>query len=97
MKSTSATTISFSWNFPNGSEIGSYIYEVMWERNTSGECPDKHVGSINITGAQSSSGMTVTGLEENSNYIIVLVASSATNVFRGTATGNTLEAGMSID
>ena len=48
---------------------------MMWERDTSGECPDEDEGSITITG--SSTSHTVVGLEEDSIYTITVTASNA--------------------
>ena len=42
---------------------------MMWERDTSGECPDEDEGSATIT-AESFLNHTITELEESSNYII---------------------------
>jgi len=70
--STTATTISLSWTSA-GSVVNSY--EVMWERDTSGECPDEDEGSATIIGGSIS--YTITGLEEDSNYTITVNATSA--------------------
>ena len=43
--STAATTISLSWTSA-GSVVDSY--EVMWQRDTSGDCPDENHGSMSI-------------------------------------------------
>jgi len=70
--STTATTISLSWTSA-GSVVDSY--EVMWERDTSEECPDEDEGSTTITGGSTS--YTITGLEEDSNYTITVNATNA--------------------
>ena len=67
------TTISLSWSAPSGSVVESYV--VMWQRDTSGECPDEDVGSTTIT--DGSNNYTITGLEEDSSYTITVTASNA--------------------
>ena len=71
--STTATSISLSWSISSGSLVDSY--EVMWERDTSGECPDEDEGSITITG--SSTSHTIMELKEVSTYTINVTASNA--------------------
>ena len=66
------TSISLSWTVSSGSVVDSY--EVMWERDTSGECPDEDEGSITITG--SSTSHTIMELEEGSSYTITVTASN---------------------
>ena len=51
-------------------------YEVMWERDTSGECPDENANSATLTG-DSATIYTITGLEEYSNYTITVTATNA--------------------
>ena len=70
--STSSTTISLSWVTPSGT-VDSY--EVMWERDTSGECLDVDDDSATITGGSTS--YTIIGLEEDSNYTITVTATNA--------------------
>ena len=67
-----ATTISITWT-----GIGSVVdsYEVMWERDTSGECPGVDEGSATITGGSTS--YTISGLEEDSSYTITVTATNA--------------------
>ena len=48
---------------------------MMWERDTSGECPDEDEGSVTITNGSTS--YTITGLEEDSNYTITVNATNA--------------------
>ena len=67
--SVTATSISLSWNVPNGSVVDHY--EVTWERDTSGECPDEDEGSTTIT--DGSTGFTASDLKEDSTYTITLV------------------------
>ena len=69
--STTPTTIFFTWTSA-GSQVDSY--EVMWERDTSGECPDVDEDSATISG--SSTSYTISELEEDSNYIITVTATN---------------------
>ena len=50
-------------------------YEVMWERDISGECPDVDNGRNTITNGSTS--YTITGLEEDSNYTVTVAATNA--------------------
>ena len=70
--STTPTTISLSWTAASGT-VNSY--EVTWERDTSGECPAVDEDSATITGGSTS--YTISGQEEDSNYIITVTATSA--------------------
>jgi len=82
--STAATTISLSWT-----SAGESNY-VLWTRDTSGECPDEDEG-YNIT---ASTSYNITGLEEDSNYtIIVLVVNAIEIAISGPVTAVTTEAG----
>ena len=72
VSSTTATTISLSLTSA-GSVVDSY--EVVWERDTSGECPDEDEGSATIT--DGSLSYTITGLEEDSSYTITVTATNA--------------------
>ena len=88
MDSTTATNISLSWTSA-GSVVESY--EVMWERDTSGECPDEDEGSATIT--DGSTSYTITGLEEDSSYTITVTATSAVgSAVSEPVTGTTEEA-----
>ena len=90
--STIATTISLSWTSA-GSEVDSY--EVMWERDTSGECPDEDEGSAIIT--DGSTSYTITGLEEDSSYTITVTATNAAgSAASDPVTGMTGEAGEGL-
>ena len=71
VESTTATTISLSWTSA-GSVVDSY--EVMWERDTSGECPDEDEGNTAMTG--NFTNYTITELEEYSNYTISVKANN---------------------
>ena len=71
--STTATTISLSWSIPSGSVVTSY--EVMWQRDTSGDCSDEDEGSMSITDISTS--LTLTGRQENSSYSITVTATNA--------------------
>ena len=87
--STTATSISLSWTSA-GSEVDSY--EVMWQRDTSGECPDEDEDSVSLTGGSTS--YDIMGLEEDSSYSITVKASNAAGIaVSNTVTAMTLEAG----
>ena len=89
VNSTTATTVSLSWTSA-GSVVDSN--EVMWERVTSGECPDENSGSTTIT--DGSTSYTITGLEEDSNYTITVTATNAAgSAVSDPITGMTGEAG----
>ena len=93
VSSTTATTISLSWSVPSGSVVDSY--EVMWERDTSEECPDEDEGSATITGGSTS--YTITGLEEDSSYTITVTATNAAgSAVSDPVTGMTGEAGEGL-
>ena len=87
---TTATSISLSWSSA-GSEVASY--EVMWQRDISGECPDEDEGSISLT--DGSTSYDIMGLEEDSSYSITVTASNAagSSAVSNTVTAMTLEAG----
>ena len=92
LNSTAATTISLSWTSA-GSEMDSYV--VMWERDTSGECPDEDGGSATITGGSTS--YTITGLEEDSSYTITVNATNTVeSAVSDPVTGMTGEAGEGV-
>ena len=94
VESATATSLSLSWNVPSSSLVDSY--EVVWERDTSGECPDEHEGSATITGGSTSH--TIMGLEENSTYHITVTASNINgSSVSDSVAGVTEEAGMLPD
>ena len=67
-------------------------YEVMWQRDTSGDCPDEDEGSMSIT--DGSTSYMITGLEEDSSYSITVEAMNSIGMATSnTATGMTQEAG----
>ena len=68
--STTATSISLSWTSA-GSEGVSY--DVEWQRDTSVGCTDEDTDSTTITGGSMTS-YTITGLEEDSMYIVNMTA-----------------------
>ena len=81
--------ISLSWTNA-GSTVDSY--EVMWQRDTSGDCPDEDVGSITFT--DNSTMYTIIGLEESSNYTITVIAMNANDMATSNnVTGFTQESG----
>ena len=80
MSSTTATTISLSWNVPSGSVVDSY--EVMWETDSSATITD------------GSTSYTITGLNKNSNYTITVTATNAAgSAASEPVTGRTLKTG----
>ena len=89
VESTTATTISLSWTSA-GSVVDSY--EVMWERDTSGECPDEDEGSTTIT--DGSTSYTIMEVEEDSTYTITVTASNVVgSAVSESVSGVTEEAG----
>ena len=56
---------------------------MMWQRDTSGECPEQDEGNTTITNGSTS--YTITDLEEYSTYMITLTTVN----FFGDATRNT--------
>ena len=92
VNSMAATSISLSWTSA-GSVVDSY--EVMWERDTSGECPDEDEGSATI--ADGSISYNITELEEDSNYTITVTATNAAgSAVSDPVTGVTGEAGEGL-
>ena len=90
--STTATSITLSWTSA-GSVVDSY--KVMWQRDTSGDCPDDDEGNTILNGGSTS--YNITGLEEYSNYTITVMAIKSNDM----ATSNnitelTIEAGKSM-
>ena len=80
ISSATATTLSFSWSSA-GSVIESYT--VLWARDSFEECVHQINDSFTLTGSLNS--YVLTGLEEDSNYMITV---TATNVAGSTATGD---------
>ena len=65
---------------------------MMWQRDTSGECPDEDEDSISLT--DGSTSYDIMGLEEDSSYSITVTASNvAGSAVSNTVTAMTLEAG----
>ena len=58
-----------------------YSYEVTWERDTSGKCPDADEGNATVSG--SSTSYTITQLEEDSSYTINVTATNAAGSVTG--------------
>ena len=88
--STTDTTLSLSWSVPSGITVDSY--EVMWQRDTTGECSNEDEGSATIT--DGSTSYTITGLEEYSNYTITVTAADISgSIISDPVTGTTNEAG----
>ena len=65
---------------------------MMWQRDTSGECPDEDEDSISLT--DGSTSYDIMGLEEDSVYSITVTASNAAgSAVSNTVTAMTQEAG----
>ena len=90
--STTATSISLSWTSA-GTVVDSY--EVMWERDTSGECDDEDTNSTSLSG--SSFSYTIQDLEEDSTYTITVSASNDIGSADGSINGATMEAGKPLN
>ena len=89
---TTATFITISWSVPSGSVVTSY--EVMWQRDTSGECPDEDEGGSTINTDRTTINYNISGLEEDSLYRITVTAvNSITSIVSDTVTVITEEAG----
>ena len=84
-----ATSIFITLIVPSGSVVDSY--EVMWERDTSVGCTDEDEGSATIM----TSLYDITGLYEDSSYIITVTASNSAGSSEDSnpVTAMTLEAG----
>ena len=65
-----AFTVSLSWT-SEGSEVD---YEVLWQRDTSGECSDEDEGSTTIT--DGSTSYDIMGLAGISSYTITVRATN---------------------
>ena len=90
--SAAATTISISWSIPSGSVVDSY--DVTWQRDTLVGCSDEDQATTTISGG--STGYVITGLEEDSSYIITLRAFNAAGSSEDTINAMTQEAGEII-
>ena len=89
VNSATATSISLSWSVPSGS--GMNVYEVMWQRVTSGECSNEDENST--TTSDGSISYDIMGLEEDSSYIITVTANNSGGRSSNTVTAMTLKAG----
>ena len=67
-----AFTVSLSWTSA-GSVVDSY--EVAWQRDTTGDCPDENEGNMLVSGGSTS--YTITGLPGVSSYSITVTAINA--------------------
>ena len=72
VSSTTGSMIHLTWSVPSGSVVESY--EVKWERDTSGECPDEDVGNATIT--HGLTNFKIRYLEESSTYNISVTATN---------------------
>ena len=68
--STDGRSMKPFWTITQGSIVQSYT--VLWVRHMSTECPYEQQGSH--TTSDNSTTFVITGLEENSNYSITVVA-----------------------
>ena len=93
MFTMTATTISLSWSVPSGSVVTSY--EVMWQRDTSGDCPGDDEGSMSVTTTDISTSLTITVEQEDSDYTITVTAVNAagSSAASNAVTARTGEAG----
>ena len=84
--STTATSITLSGGVPSDSVADSY--EVMWQRDTS-------IGCSNVDEGNATSIGEITGLYEDSSYIITVTAfnSAGSSAVSNTVTAITLDAG----
>ena len=71
VSSTMSNSITLTWTVP-GPEVESY--DVSWERDTSGECPNGDSNSTSVSGGSAS--YTITGLQEDSTYTITVTATN---------------------
>ena len=83
-----ATSISLSWTSAGSEDVS---YEVMWQRDTSGECPDDEDEDSDTMITDTS--YDITGLEEDSSYSITVRAINDAGSSEVTVTEMTLEAG----
>ena len=80
VNSTTANSISLFWSVPSQSLVDTY--EVMWERDISGE--RSYVDKDSCTISNDSTSYTITGLSDGTTYIITMAATNAA----GTAVSN---------
>ena len=87
---TTATSISLSWTSANSENVS---YEVIWQRDTSLECPREDNGNITITNGSTS--YAIMKLEEGSTYNITVTAFNAegSSAVGDTVSAVTMEAG----
>ena len=88
-----ATSISLSWSVPSGSVVDSY--EVMWQRDTSGECSYEDEGSTTIMNGSTSYDNIIMDREQDSSYFITVKATNYAGSSLVTVPAMTLEAGKS--
>ena len=50
----------------------------MWERDTTLKCSDVDMDTVTFTDISSSISLTITGLEEDSSYVITVTGTSVT-------------------
>ena len=91
ISNTTLTTISLSWITASGT-VDSY--EVMWERDTSGECPDVVEGNASVI--DGSNSYTIMRLKGNRYTITVTATNIAGSTTSDSVTGVTGEAGEGL-
>ena len=78
VQSTAPTSIYVSWT---SADLAVVSYEVRWQRDTLGDCPNADEGNITLAGGSTSYSLNITELEEDSSYNITLI--SRTEVVKG--------------
>ena len=86
---TTSTSIQIFWA---STCVDMDRYEIMWERDTTKKCSD--IKMANTTQINNFTSFTITGLEEDSHYIITLTASTMwAAISSSSVKGMTAEAG----
>ena len=68
---------------------------MMWQRDTSGDCPDEREGIATIT--DGSTSHNITGLEEFSTYLVIVIVLNANEIaISNNLTGFTKESGTKM-
>ena len=66
-------------------------YGIAWERDTTKKCSDMKM--VNTTIIYHSTGFSITGMEEDSHYIITVTANTNGGTISSSVMGMTAEAG----
>ena len=92
MESTTPTTIQLSWT-SSGTAVNMYI--ISWKRDATKKCFNDHADNSTIAG--DSTTYSITGLEEDSGYIITVTASNAVEIVDSLPViGMTMKAGKEL-